>query len=153
MKFNYPNITKSKFYILSWTWGIFLTLIGLLVCSSILLYGVIFKKNYKLKKHGWCYYLNIGKAWGGLELGMFFLTDSKDSSATKWHEHGHAIQNCCWGLLMIFVICIPSAIRFWYRKVKFTNKGIKPKKSYESIWFEKEATLLGRYYKKKINSI
>ena len=143
-------LTKKDFYILNWTWGILMSLIGALVCGCILLYGVITKKNYKLKKCGWCYYIPIGKNWGGVELGMFFLCDDKESSATCWHEHGHSIQNCYWGLLMPFVISIPSCIRYWYREFKYYKKGLTPPNTYDSIWFEGEATLLGRKYRKHI---
>ncbi len=144
------HLSKSEFYTLSWTWGILMTLIGAIVVGSIMLYGLITKKPYTLKKHGWCYYLNVGKMWGGLELGMFFLTDSKDSVSTKWHEFGHSIQNCKWGILMPFVICIPSAIRYWYREFKYNRKGLKCPTTYDSIWFENDASKLGRIYRKEL---
>lgn len=138
------------FYILSWTWGFIMTFIGAIVVGSIKLYGFVTKKEFKLKKHGYCYYLNVGKAWGGVELGMFFLTDSKDSSSVKWHEHGHATQNCIWGPLFPFVIALPSMFRYWYREFKYNRKGITPPTTYSSIWFEKQADQLGRIYRKAV---
>lgn len=140
-------LTKKEFYTLSWTWGILMSLIGAIVCGSILLYGLITKKNYQLKKHGWCYYISIGKNWGGLELGIFFLCDSRESLSICWHEHGHGIQNCYWGILMPFVISIPSAIRYWYREFKYNRKGVKAPTGYYDIWFEAEASELGRKYR------
>lgn len=143
------HLTKKEFYTLSWTWGLLMTLIGAIVCSVILIYGKVKGKNYKLKRHGWCYYISVGKNWGGLELGMFFLCDSRESLATMWHEHGHGIQNCYWGLLTPFVISIPSAIRYWIRR-DMQKKGITPKTGYYDIWFEKEANDLGKKYRKYI---
>lgn len=142
------HLNKRTFYILSWTWGLPMSFIGLLVVGSILLYGLIMKKPYRLKRHGWSFYLNVGKNWGGVELGMFFLTDSKNSVSTKWHEFGHAIQNCKWGILMPFVICIPSAIRYWYRELKYNRKGLPCPTKYDDIWFEARASSLGRKYRK-----
>lgn len=143
-------LTKGEFYTLSWTWGILMSLIGALTVGCILLYGLIAKKGYKLQKHGWCYYIAIGENWGGVNLGMFFLIQSRESKSTMWHEHGHAIQNCTWGLLFPFVIALPSVFRYWYREVKYYNKGLRPTTSYDSIWFEGEATELGRVYKDSI---
>ncbi|MBO5712211.1 MAG: hypothetical protein J6R47_05165 [Acholeplasmatales bacterium] len=76
-------MSKKSYYILSWTWGLPMTLIGLIGISAILLYSLITKKQYRLKRHGWSFYLNIGKNWGGMELGMFFLTDTRDSVSTN----------------------------------------------------------------------
>lgn len=123
---------------------------GAIVILAIKFYGLFAKKTYKLKRHGYCYYLNIGKSWGGLELGMFFLVDEHDSVATKWHEHGHGVQNCFWGPLMPLVISIPSAIRYHYRNNQ-KKKGIKLP-PYDSIWFENDATRTGRKYRSFFNN-
>lgn len=144
-------MNRTLFYILSWTWGIILTIIGALVVGCIKFYGLCTKKSYKLKKHGYCYYLNVGKNWGGFDLGMFLITDSRDSNSVKWHEHGHAIQNCFWGPLMIFVITLPSAIRYWYREFRFYRRGLNPITAYDSIWFESDATKTGRKYRNYFN--
>ena len=56
------------------------------------------------------------------------------------HECGHGIQNCIWGPLMIFVVCIPSATRYWYREFKYHRKGLTPPTKYDDIWFEGQAT-------------
>ena len=130
---------KSIFYVLSFTWGIVLTLIGLIVA------GVLLCMGKKPKKWGWCYYFEIGDGWGGLELGIIFLTSKKPSTHTKCHEFGHAIQNCYFGPLMPFLVCIPSAIRYWYRRIR-RSKGLKNKTAYDDIWFEGQATRLGYKY-------
>lgn len=133
------GLSKRAFYILSWTWGLPMTLIGAVVTLVLKISGK------EVKRWGYCYYVEVGKHWGGLELGMFFLTNRNPSAHTKNHEHGHAIQNCIWGVLMPFVISIPSAIRYWYRKIKH-KIGYKITTEYDDIWFEGQATELGKYY-------
>lgn len=133
------NLSKRAFYILSWTWGLPMTLIGAITALVLMISGK------QVKKWGYCYHIEVGKHWGGLNLGMFFLTDRNTSPHTKNHEYGHAIQNCYWGVLMPFVIGIPSATRYWYRLIKH-KLGYKITTSYYDIWFEKQATELGNYY-------
>ena len=117
------KINKPLYYILNCTWGCIMTFIGAVVAFALLCVGK------KPQKHAGCTYFNVGKSWGGMELGCFFLTDSHDSQHTKNHEFGHSLQNCLWGPLFPFVVCIPSAIRYWLREFK-TQKG---KKMYSAI--------------------
>ena len=44
---------------------------------------------------------------------------------------------------MPFVVSIPSAIRYWNRKLNYHDKGLTPPTEYDDIWFEKQATKLG----------
>jgi hypothetical protein len=127
---------KALFYILSLTWGLPMTLIGLIAALFLIVVG------YKPKRFGWCYYFEVGKTWGGANLGIIFIACKGLSNNIKSHECGHAIQNCVWGPLMPFVICIPSAIRYWMRSFQFyQGKELKP---YDSIWFEGQATRWGK---------
>lgn len=129
---------KFIFYFLSFTWGIVLTLAGLIVAGVLLLAGK------KPKKHGWCWYFEVGgRRWGGLNLGLIFLTGPYPLESTKDHEFGHAIQNCMYGPLMLFLVTIPSAIRYWYRELRYHRRGKTPKTDYDSIWFERQATIRG----------
>lgn len=130
---------KAFFYTLSFTWGIIMTLIGLILACVLICMG------YKPKRWGGCLYFNVGENWGGVELGIVFITDKRDREYVKNHEFGHAIQNCRYGVLMPFLVCVPSAIRFWWRKMK-KKKGLKNKTGYYDIWFEAEATRLGEKY-------
>lgn len=136
---------KRLFYILSWTWGLPMNIIGGLAALVLICAG------YKPKRHGWSIYFNVGQRWGGVEFGMFFITDSSDSDYTKWHEFGHGIQNCYWGVLMPFVVSIPSAIRYWYREFCYF-RGIPVTTEYDDIWFEREATQIGQKYKQYFKS-
>lgn len=110
-------MNKFIFYLLSFTWGLPMTLIGCIVALVFVITG------HKPKKYGYCFYFEVGNNWGGLELGIVFLTDKTPSEHTKMHEHGHGLQNCYFGFLMPFVVCIPSAYRYWLRE--FEHKDMK----------------------------
>ena len=138
------NLSKRAFYILSWTWGLPMTLIGAIAVLILKLSGK------EVKRWGYCYYVEVGKHWGGVNLGMFFIINTNPATHTKNHEHGHAIQNCYWGWLMPFVICIPSVTRYWYRLIRH-KLGYKVTTDYDDIWFEGQATELGDYYLERNN--
>ena len=106
------KINKSLYYILNCTWGCIMTFIGAVVALALLCVGK------KPQRHAGSIYFNVGKSWGGVELGCFSLTDSNNSTHAKNHEFGHSLQNCLWGPLFPFVVCIPSAIRYWLREFK-----------------------------------
>lgn len=139
---------KILFYILSWSWGFPMTAIGAIVSVVMIIMGK------KAKKWGNSVYFEIGNKWGGINLGMFSFVSEDSGLSTKNHEYGHAIQNCIFGFLMPFLIGIPSAIRYWYRNIKYTRTGIVPSTRYDSIWFERNATYFGNkaYEYIKINN-
>lgn len=60
------------------------------------------------------------------------------------HEHGHAVQNCVFGVFMPILVTIPSVIRYWYREYVRNTKGWEYLKPYDSIWFEAQATNIGK---------
>ena len=135
---------KKLFYILSWTWGLPMSLIGL--CAS----GVMKAMGIKPKKYGWCQHYEYSKGWGGVNFGPIFITSAGASEHTKNHEHGHALQNCIWGPLMPFVIAIPSAVRYWTR-VSQQKQG-KELEPYDAIWFEGQATQWGDAFMEEIGN-
>lgn len=106
------KISKPLYYILNCTWGILMTAVGGVVALALIIAG------YKPERHAGSIYFNVGKSWGGAELGLFFLTDEHDAVSVKNHEFGHSLQNCLWGPLMPFVVCLPSAARYWVREFK-----------------------------------
>ena len=133
------NKYKILFYFLSFTWGLPMTLGGILVALAFLICG------YAPKKWGGSWYYTLGFDWGGVSLGPVTITDEWDDAEIKTHEFGHAIQNCFFGPLMLFVVGIPSVIRYWYREFR-TYCGLSNKTDYDDIWFEKSATELGNKY-------
>lgn len=133
--------SKALFYILSFTWGLPMTLVGLIVAAVLICTG------HKPKRWGCCIYFNVGKSWGGVSLGIVFVTDSRDVERTKWHEHGHSLNNTWFGVFMVF-ISIASAIRYWYREIR-TRLGLKNNTPYDGVWYEKLATDCGEKYCKR----
>lgn len=95
------------FYTLSLTWGLPMTLIGALITLALLISG-----NKPKTFHGRIYF-EIGRDWGGVNFGPFFLVCENSSLLTKQHECGHGLQNILLGPLMPLIVSIPSAIRYW----------------------------------------
>jgi hypothetical protein len=132
---------------LSWTWGILLNIVGAVVALVLIVGGK------RPKKWGYCYYFEVGgEYWGGTELGMFFLVNKNPSEDIRNHELGHGLQNCKWGPLMPFVICIPSFLRYWYREIR-TRMGLKNETAYDDIWFEGDATKRGTEFMTWYNTL
>lgn len=133
---------KVLYWIWQLTWGALLTIPGLLVTG----FCILFLKG-KVHKNGWSYIVEIGGDWGGLDLGAVALCGNYSETNTYWFEHtrrhefGHSLQNLIFGPLMIFIVWIPSAIRYHYQNWR-TRKGL-PNKDYDSIWFEGTATRWG----------
>ena len=133
---------RDDFYALSCTWGFLMTLIGLLAALFLVLTG------HECKRWGYCLSFNVGQknaSWGGVCLGFVIITDRTDDASLKNHEYGHAIQNCYYGLLMPFIVCIPSFVRYWYREIRH-KRGLGNKTAYDDIWFERQATEWGEKY-------
>lgn len=130
-------MNKFKFYFLSFTWGLPMTLIGLIAALGLIVVG------HKPKKYGYCLHFEVGGNWGGVNFGIVFITSKAPSTHTKNHEHGHGIQNCYWGFLFPFAIAIPSVVRYWYRELKYYRKGKLPTTEYDSAWFEGDASKRG----------
>ena len=107
---------KFLFYLLSFTWGLLMTTAGCIVALALLI------TRHKPQKWGYCYYFEVGKNWGGLEFGPIFLVDKNSLAYIKKHELGHGMQNCWLGPLFPFIVCIPSATRYWLREFK-THKS------------------------------
>jgi hypothetical protein len=106
---------KIFYYIIQWTWGIVMNIIGL----CVFLFAKI--KKYETYKYRNAICIVAPKNFGGVELGMFFMR-GKDNQSVCPHEYGHGIQNLWWGPLFPFVIAIPSAFRYWVRNFKNTEE-------------------------------
>lgn len=135
-------IDKKTFWLLSLTWGLPMTLFGAIVALALLVTG------HKPKKYHYSIYFEVGRGWGGFECGAFFVVCKDNGESLKRHEAGHGIQNCFLGVFTPFLVSIPSAIRYWYRRWIIKNNPQKAKTlpTYDSIWFEKQATELGQRY-------
>jgi hypothetical protein len=136
------NMDKHIYYLLSFTWGFLMTFIGI-VAAFILLC-----KGHRPICWGRCICFHTGRRWGGVSLGLVIITDCSSESSILNHEHGHSIQNAIYGVFFPFIVAIPSAIRYQYRRFiqKYTKRILPP---YDSIWFERQATEWGNNYIEK----
>ena len=132
---------KWLFYLLSWTWGIIMTLIGHAAAGILLLLGHRPQKNI----YGWTFV--IGENWGGVDLGYISIVQHNPTQHLLNHEFGHSIQNCYFGPFFPFIVAIPSMIRYWYREFKYRKNPTVKLPDYDVIWFEGTATSLGNFYK------
>lgn len=139
--------SKFLFYLLSFTWGLPMTLIGCVVSLIMLVTG------HKPRKWGYCYYFEAGTDWGGVNFGPFFLTSKNVSNSTKSHEHGHGIQSCYFGPFML-VVGLLSVSRYWYREwiVASGRKKYSELPDYDSAWYEGDATKRGEEFIKWYNT-
>lgn len=133
------NALARLIVVLSYTWGLLLTLIGLCVA------GVLELRGYRATKIGFCRHYKVGKCWGGLNLGAVILTDDSPSDHTLKHEFGHSVQNAFFGPFCIFLVLIPSATRYHWRNYQKAH-GKTDLPPYDSIWFEGQATAWGHKY-------
>jgi len=127
------------YWLLQLTWGLPLNLIGAFIALILLLGGK------KPKRFGYAVYFELGDHWGGLNLGGFFLVQKNADKRLKSHEYGHSFQTLLLGPLMIFLVTIPSAVRYHYRSyLRAKGHSLPP---YDAFWCEGWATRLGvKYY-------
>lgn len=146
------------YWIVQFTWGSLMTLIGLFTTAFCLL----FLKG-KAHRNGFGVITEVGGNWGGLELGAFALCgrySQKEGPCynphwfehTRRHEFGHSIQNMIFGPLFPFVVGLPSAIRYWYDRLDKKHASERGLDWYDSIWFEGTATNWGTSIVDKIES-
>lgn len=139
---------RLLYYFLSFTWGIIMTLISLLV-TVVLFIPSLFTKKIQFHRYGWIYYVKLGKYWGGFETGIMFLRDwESDEDYINCHEFGHTMQNILFGPLDPFISTIPSVIHYWLSEL-FPKYGAKP---YAALWFEDSADQCGKWAYEYIKS-
>lgn len=131
------------------TWGALMTYPGLLVSAFCILF-----LHGRPHKNGFSYIVEVGGNWGGIELGAVALCGSYASldrdcydlvwfEETRCHEFGHTIQQLIFGPLQLFIVGIPSAIRYWYDRLDNKHRKDRGPDWYDSIWFEGTATRWG----------
>ena len=128
---------KQLFYILNFTWGIIMNIIG--ACAAAI---ISLEIGIKPKRYAGNIVYKFGHNWGGVSLGIFTFMDLEAGEHTLNHEFGHSIQNAILGPLFPFIVAIPSFIRCQ----KFNDnirKGIPNEEDYDAIWFEGSATYWG----------
>lgn len=130
---------KVLYWIGQCTWGLLMNVIGFLAALFMLIIG---KTPYRLKH---TFVFAFGKGWGGLTLGAVVIVAGDSSLSVLFHEYGHTVQNLIFGPFELF-IGIASAARYWYREIKRKRDPACSLPPYDSIWFEGQATRLGKKY-------
>ena len=116
-----------------------LSFVGIIVFGFLWLIGKR-PKDY----NGICPYFEIGKNWGGVEMGWFFICCKNASEHTKMHEVGHIIQNALVGGIPVMIYSLGSCARYWKRRI------FGAKTPYDAWWFEGQATELGKAFVEKV---
>lgn len=138
------QLNKFWYYVLNYTWGLPLTIVGWLVAFALRITG-----HKPVMKYGPCLVFSVGgPRWGGFSIGTTIVVDTDTNNFPNDipmrtiildHEFGHSIQNAIFGPFMPILVSIPSVIRYWYRRAKNYTSG------YYDIWFEKTASIWGNY--------
>jgi hypothetical protein len=131
-----PNELRKR----AWIKGFPLCIFGAIV------YGILRLFRCKPKKYHGITCFEIGKTWGGVTFGWFFICGKDVSNCTKDHEVGHIIQNARVGGIQMVIYTIGSAFRYWKHMI-FGSKV-----DYDAWWFEGQATKLGYEYIDKIKA-
>lgn len=144
------KLLEVLYWCLSCTWGIIMTLVGVVVLPISLMLGG------KLRRNGFGIIVEIGGNRGGVSLGPIALCGNYSSTSESWFEHtrkhefGHSLQNCVFGPFFIFLVAIPSACRYWYQNIQLKRGKKFDSTWYDSIWFEGTATSFGTKFIDKI---
>ena len=142
------KLSKPIYYILNYTWGLLLTVAGWILAFALWITG------HKAHRFGPCLVFQFGNVyWGGFSLGTTIVVDNDpenipkdkdDISPLLNHEFGHSIQNALFGPFMLFLVSIPSMIRYWYMMSRAADDpNYWAKVDYDAIWFEGTATRWG----------
>ena len=108
-----PIATKGVkaflFYLVQFTWGLPVNLIGFIV------FLVCLMRSAPHEKFCNCFISYVKKKnFGGLSLGLFVFMSNKDDPKwrynTRIHEYGHTIQCLLLGPLYWLVVALPSAV-------------------------------------------
>jgi len=126
-------------YALLLTWALPVTLAGWLIGLGVMLTG------HAPKRYHGCVWFMFGNNWGGMSCGNTLLISDKMDAGwtkhTKHHEFGHSCQAAFMGIFWVFVVAIPSAVRYWAQIIERKhNKVCTP---YDAIWFEGSASDIG----------
>ena len=130
------GLPKFLFYLVQFTWGLPVNLIG----------GIVYLIYYKKCRHEkFCnsYITYLPKNWGGSSTGMFIFMcehDEKWTYNTRIHEYGHTIQCLLLGPFYWLVIGLPSAV--WCNF--FENYRKKNNVSYYKLYCESWANAWGQ---------
>lgn len=125
-------MNKKLYWISSFTWGLLGTIVGFFVW----LFFKCLKKKSDTYKGSVRTVIGDMTNGGCFSIGIFIFVSDKSDWINN-HEFGHCIQNAMYGLLMPFMVWIPSVVDY----IKCSKTGdFNP---HNELWCEKQATDLG----------
>lgn len=126
---NQPPLGRILFYLLQFTWGLSVNLVGL----------VVFLCCRRFPRERFCNSIVtcLPGNGGGVSLGCFIFVSTRSLCA---HEYGHTIQCLILGPLYWIVIALPSVI--WCRC--FAGYRKKYGVPYDALYCERWATAWGK---------
>lgn len=131
------------YWVLQFTWGLLYNIIG----GFIALFCLIFRGKPSIYHSH--FIIMFGDDWGGLEVGcgaiVAYNMGDDWTVHTKNHESGHNFQNAIWGTISIFMMTIPSAVRYWAQRINEKNGHSERNKPYDSAFFEDSASVTGEF--------
>ena len=134
------NFNKPLFYIIQWTWGLPVNLIGgiiYLICKAM---------GRKQAKFENAYYTYLPWNQGGLSLGLFVFMKADHPNKvwtynTHIHEYGHTWQCLLLGVFYWIVIALPSSVwcNFFegYRKKNNVSYYVFYPEKWANAWGQK----------------
>lgn len=132
----YLHKHKWLYWILQFTWNLIPNIIYFLIL--VVVFAIKHKKIQILDQF---LIIFIGNNWGGVSLSLGALIANNMSEEwtkhTIYHERGHAYQAAMGSIFYLFIVAIPSVIRWVINHYK--------KLEYESIRFEHSASAIGEY--------
>lgn len=130
------------FYLIQWTWGFPVNIVGYAA------YRHCRKKGYKSEKFGYATITYVPWDGGGLTLGLFIFMRADHPNAvwnynTPIHEYGHTWQTLVLGPFYWVVIALPSYIwcngfEWWRRKYHKSYYIFYPEK-WANAWGQKHS--------------
>jgi hypothetical protein len=144
------KIEKVSFYVgywlLSLTWGALMSAVSLVVFLGAWVMGMKPERYY-------CGIHFRPKTNWGVSFGWCQL--SCDSSIDA-HEFGHSLQNCLYGPFWIFLVGLPSCIRYqiWDWQIAHGKRPASDwSTKYGNAWFEHQASEWGEKATKWLDSL
>lgn len=132
------KIKEAAFYagywLLSLTWGSVMSIVSLVVFFGAWVLGM------RPERYHCCVCFRPKTTWGA----SFGWCQLSCASSLDAHEFGHSLQNCVYGPLWVFLVGLPSCIRFqiWGWQISHGKRPMSDwGRKYESgAWFERQAT-------------
>lgn len=132
MKTNFKP-SRTLFYILSFTWGILCSTLGLIAALFLRALGYYWYPN----QYGYVIFLHTHNC-GGFTLGPFSFVEANASPKLLDHEAGHSYQNIIYGPFMALLTIVSIAHYF----VAYFIPAVDA--HYYNFWLEADASKWGK---------